>query len=249
MFGQDPTLLLIMALAVLLGGLVKGLVGIGLPIVSVAVLSSVIDVRLALGTLVIPIVLTNLWQAVHTGRPLETIRRFWPLIVAMMICIWLGAVLVVRLPGDLLYGLIGAVVVVFTAINLFTPHWTLPARHERWSGVLAGAMSGLLGGISTIWGPPLVMYFVMIRLPKDTFIRVVGLIWFAASIPLLLGYIRNGILDLPTAKLSAAACLPGFAGMWLGTWLRGHFDQETFRKVLLVVLLLIGLNLIRRALF
>ena len=249
MFGQEPTLLLIMALGVLLGGLVKGLIGLGLPIVSVAVLSSVVDVRLALATIVIPIVLTNFWQAVQTGRPFDTLSRFWPLIAVMLICIWLGAVLVARLPGDVLYGVIGVAVLIFTATSLAKPHWTLPSKHERWVGVAVGALGGVLGGMSTIWGPPLVMYFVAIRLPKETFIRVVGLVWFAASIPLLLGYIRNGILDAQTAQLSAAACLPGFAGMWLGTWLRERFDQETFRKLLLVVLFLIGLNLIRRALF
>lgn len=247
MFEHEPSLVMVVAAGVLLGGFVKGVVGIGLPIVSVAVLSSVIDVRLALGIIMFPILLTNFWQVLHAGRPLEVVRRFWPLIGAMLICVWLGTNLVVQLSVEGLYGLIGAAVVMFTAVNHFTPDWRLPERSERWAAPLAGAFSGLLGGLSTIWGPPLVMYFVMIRLPKEAFIRATGLIWLCASVPLVIGYRRNGILDDATAVLSLAACVPSFAGQWLGTWVRSWIEQETFRRVLLVVFFLIGLNLIRRA--
>ncbi len=104
---QDPLLVAIIAAAVMLGGFVKGVVGIGLPIVSVAVLSSVIEAHLALGIIMFPILFTNLWQSLHAGRPLEVLRRFWPLIASMLICVWLGTGLVVRLPGGVLYGLIG----------------------------------------------------------------------------------------------------------------------------------------------
>ena len=249
MFGQEPYLLVIIALAVLLGGFVKGVVAIGLPIVSIGVLSSVMDAHLALGIIMFPLLFTNLWQMLLAGRPLEVVHRFWPLIAAMLVCIWVGTHLVTRLPGGSLYGFIGAAVVLFTTVNYFTPNWRLPARSERWASPIAGALGGLLGGISTIWGPPLTMLFIMIRLPKEAFIQATGTIWFAASIPLLLGYRQNGILDDSTAVLSLAACLPSFLGLWIGTWLRGKIAQESFRKVLLIAFFLIGLNLIRRALF
>jgi uncharacterized membrane protein YfcA len=249
MFGQEPFVLLVIALAVLLGGFVKGVVGIGLPIVSIAVLSSVIDAHFALGIIMFPLMFTNLWQMLRAGRPLAVIRRFWPLMASMLICIWVGTHLVTRLPGASLYGFIGAAVVLFTTANYFTPDWHLPARSERWAAPIAGALSGLLGGISTIWGPPLTMLFIMIRLPKEAFIQATGTIWFAASIPLLMGYRQNGILDDSTAVLSLAACLPSFVGQWVGTWVRARIEQESFRKVLLIVFFLIGLHLIRRALF
>ena len=93
------------------------------------------------------------------------------------------------------------------------------------------------------------MYLVMLRLPKEAFIRTVGLIWFAGSIPLIAAYVDNGILTGDVAPLSLLACVPGLAGMWVGQKIRGRFDQETFRKALLVTLFIIGLNLIRRAVF
>jgi hypothetical protein len=248
MFGEDLSFLLVIAIAMTAGGLVKGLTGVALPMVSIAILSSAIDVRLALGIITIPIVLTNFWQAYHAGRPMETLRRFWLLLLCMLVFIWLGTNLVVLLPPQGLYAVIGTAIVVFTGTSYFMPSWTLPARAQTWTGPLAGALSGLLGGISTIWGPPLMMYFLMIRLPKDAFIRTTGLVWSAASIPLLAGYVRNGIVDAEIARLSAAACVPSFAGLWVGQWLRARIEPEAFRKVLLIVVFFIGLNLIRRAL-
>lgn len=249
MFGQDPLLLAIIALALLFGGFVKGVVAIGLPIVSIGLLSSVMDAQFALGVIMFPLVLTNLWQMLHAGRPLEVVRRFWPMTAIMLVCIWLGTNLVTRMPGATLYGIIGVAVLLFTTLNYFTPNWHLPVRSERWAAPVAGAIGGLLGGISTIWGPPLTMLFIMLRLPKETFIRATGTIWFAASIPLLIGYRQNGILNDSTAVVSLAACLPSFLGLWIGTWVRGKIEPESFRKVLLVVFFLIGLNLIRRAVF
>ena len=54
MLGQDPLLLAIVALALLFGGFVKGVVAIGLPIVSVGVLSSVMDAHFAIGIIMFP---------------------------------------------------------------------------------------------------------------------------------------------------------------------------------------------------
>ena len=161
---------------------------------------------------------------------------------------------VVKYQSALTWGLVGALLgaryltapaAIMTAIDEGT---SILATLNPISGNFS-ILGGFLGGISTMWGPPMVMYFIMIRLPKEAFIRAVGLVWFAGSLPLVLGYIDNGILTARTAQMSALAALPAFAGLWLGQWLRGRIPQETFRKVVLLALFVIGLNLIRRALF
>ncbi len=249
MFGLEPGILAMIAFAMALGGVVKGTIGIGLPIASVAIMSQFLEVPLVLALVTVPIVATNLWQALQTGKVFETLQRFWPMIACLVLMVWLSARLVVELAPEVLYGLIGMAVVIFTSSSWFRPSFKLSPAAEKWAGPLAGAAGGFLGGISTMWGPPMLMYFIMIRLPKETFIRAVGLIWFLASVPLVLGYLENGILTTRTAQMSALATLPAFAGLWLGQKLRNLIDPETFRKVVLIALFLIGLNLLRRALF
>ncbi len=249
MFGLDTEILLGITLALALGGLVKGMIGIGLPIVSVAVLSQFLEVPLILALMTLPIVLTNVWQVVLAGSPMDSARRFWPLILFLMLFIFMSGLVVVRLDQQFVYSLIGLAIIVFTVMNLVRGVGRLSPRAERWAGPLAGAMAGALGGISSIWSPPIVMFFIMLRLPRETFIRALGLVLLSGSFPLVLAYVGNGILTPRTATLSAAATVPALGGQLAGQWLRKRIDEEIFRRVVLVALLISGLNLIRRAVF
>jgi len=245
----DPATAALALVALGAGGVVKGVTGIGLPIVTIAVLSNFLPVPVILALITIPIVLTNLWQAMHAGNLMEPLRRFWPMIVCLLVFIWVGARLVVRLDPDTLFALVGAAVVLFTVTNYTAPSIRVSPAAEIWAAPLAGVMGGLLGGISTMWGPPMTMYLVMLRLPKDAFVRAIGLVWSSASVPLVIAYVENGILSTETAPVSLLACIPAFAGLWGGQRIRDRINQETFRRTLLVVLFLIGLNLIRRGVF
>ena len=250
MLGYDWIMLAIMSGALIIGGVVKGVVGLGLPIVTMAILLNFLPPLTVLGLLVVPIVITNLGLAVRSGNLMEPIRRFWLMIVLAIIFLFIGAEIIVNIETAVLFGILGCFVVLFSASNLMKPRvHPLKPETEKWAGPLAGALGGLLGGISTIWGPPMMMFFVMLKLDKDTFVRTVSLAWLILSIPLTIAYWRNGIFAGDVIGLSFAACVPGMIGIRIGENIREHIDQETFRKVMLVILLIIGLNLIRRAVF
>ncbi|MCH7929333.1 MAG: sulfite exporter TauE/SafE family protein [Proteobacteria bacterium] len=249
MFGFEPAMLAIIAAAVLTGGVVKGVTGVGLPIVFIAIMLHFLHPHAVLALAIAPIMVTNLWQAAAAGAMWAPVRRFWPMAVCLLVSLWFSARLVVAMEPDVLFGALGVCVVIFSAASLVRPGRGLTPATERWLGPLAGLAGGFLGGISTIWGPPMMMFFVMLRLPKETFVRTVGFLWFAASIPLLIAYVDIGIVTAETLPGSLFACVPGMIGLWIGARIRRRIDQETFRRVMLVALFLIGLNLIRRAIF
>ena len=250
LFGFDAATLGIIFVAVIIGGIFKGIVGLGLPIVSIAILLNFLPPTTVLAIVVVPIVVTNFWQAVRAGFDLAIVRRFWLMILTFLLFFISTTYFVVGFDPRVMFGILGTCVTIFAASNLVRPQaHPLSPQTERWAGPLAGALGGLLGGVSAVWGPPMIMYFVLIQLPRDILIRSIGLIWLVGSVPLVLGYWSNGILNTQTLPLSIYACLPGLIGLWVGGRLRDHINQETFRKVMLVVLFLIGLNLIRRAVF
>ena len=250
LFGFDAATLGIIFVAVIIGGIFKGIVGLGLPIVSIAILLNFLPPTTVLAIVVVPIVVTNFWQAVRAGFDLAIVRRFWLMIFTFLLFFISTTYFVVGFDPRVMFGILGTCVTIFAASNLVRPQaHPLSPQTERWAGPLAGALGGLLGGVSAVWGPPMIMYFVLIQLPRDILIRSIGLIWLVGSVPLVLGYWSNGILNTQTLPLSIYACLPGLIGLWVGGRLRDHINQETFRKVMLVVLFLIGLNLIRRAVF
>lgn len=250
MFGYSIEVLTILSLAICAGGFVKGVTGIGLPIVAIAVMVNFMDPLTTFTMLTMPILVTNLWQAATSHDWKAPFVRFWPMILVFIASLVAGAQLAVALDTHILLLVLGVTVAVFAASNIVKPraHPLSPAT-ERWAGPFAGVLGGLLGGLTTIWGPPMMMLFILLKLEKDVWVQTVGLIWFLGSVPLALAYWQNGLLNGETLPLSLYACVPGMIGIWLGEAIRRRINQETFRKVMLVALLLIGLNLIRRALF
>ena len=245
--GIETFLLVFVVLA--LGGVIKGVTGIGLPLIGVSGVASITDVPTAVTLIIIPIVTANLWQALQAGRPGVMLRRFWPVLLPLTLGLWWSTGMVAASAASTLNLVLGATVVVFSVVYYISPRLRVPRRAEQWSGVLIGAVAGVIGGFSTVFGPPISMYLLALDLKKDEFIQAVGLLFFGGSVPMMVFYWLHGVLRPDNVGWSALACLPVFLGLVAGQWVRGWVDQETFRKVLLVVLFLIGLNLFRRALF
>jgi uncharacterized protein len=249
MFGIPWQIAALVMATFFFGGIVKGIIGIALPIITFGILSTTLPVPVVLGYLAIPIIITNLIQTVQAGNPAAPARRFWPVIVFLVAGILISARLVTDFDPRFVYGLIGTAVVIFSTISLFQPDFILPLTYEKPVGFLAGALGGFLGGISTIWGPPITMYLVSLKLDKEEMIRSIGLIWLCASVPMISAYYAYGILNETTWKISAVATIPAIAGFYIGAWVRQFIGQKTFRTTILLFLIAIGLNLLRRALF
>ena len=250
MFGLSVELIVIISATIGLGGVVKGVTGIGLPIFAISVLVNFLDPLTTFTFMVIPILVTNLWQAATSKNWATPFRRFPLMIATFVVCLMFGVNLAVSLNTEALLLILGISVVIFSAANLIKPHSTpLSPQLERYFSPVAGALGGLLGGLTTIWGPPMMMLFVMLKLDKNTWVQTVGVIWFIGSVPFAFAYWYNGLLNAATFPVSCFACLPAMIGIWFGENIRRRINQKTFRKIMLTALIIIGLNLIRRAVF
>ena len=244
---NDPVTLALAAAVLLAAGFVKGITGMGLPLVGVSLMSFFLPIREGLGIIILPLMLTNVWQVVEVKGTLAPLRRFWPLMVTLLVFLGVGAQLVVMLDSSWLYLTVGVMVTIFTSLGLLHPTMKLPPKGEVPVGIATGALAGICGGMAGIWGPPISMYLLALDLKKDDFIGTVGLVWFLGAVPLCLFYVFNGILGMHNVAYSLGACVPVMAGLWVGQKIRRRIPQESFRKVLMVTLFVIGLNLIRRA--
>lgn len=235
--------------AFLLGGLVKGVIGMALPVVAVSVLTTVVSVPDAVALQVLPILASNLWQGAHPRHVGPTLRRFWPLLATVILGLAVGTGLLVEINPRALYGVVGSAIVLLAVVQFLAPDFAVPPAQERWASPVVGFIAGVLGGLATMFGPVIGMYLTALRLPKDSFINSQGVAYFAAGVPLTLFLVARGVLDLRLFWFSAAACLPVFIGMLAGQRLRDRIDQRRFRKLVLAALFLIGVNLIRRSIW
>lgn len=245
----SATALIATIAALAVGGFSKGVLGVGLPMVATPILSTFMPITDAVAVMYLPILATNLWQALTGGHLVSALRRFWPMLLVMVGMIWVGTLLLISLDPGLVAALLGLAVASFAAMSLARPELRVPLRVERPAGILAGACGGFFGGMALIGGPPVIMYFVALHLKKEEFIGSIGLVYLTMLIPAGFSLTTLGVLEARHILPGLGSFIPVFAGLALGQWLRGKIDQGLFRKVLLSAMILIGLNLLRKGLF
>lgn len=231
----------------LIAGTVKGVIGLGLPTVSLALLTVAIDLPSAMALLLVPSLLTNLWQAVAGGGGSALLRRLWPFLLAATATVWLGAAALTRVDLSLLSALLGVLLVLYATATLAGLRWTVAARREVWIGPLAGSANGLLTGMTGSFVVPGVLYLQALGLPRDMLVQAMGMLFTASTLALAIALQGNGLLTIDLGTLSAAALLPAIVGMILGRRIRQSLSEELFRRVFFVSLLLLGAYIIAGA--
>ena len=250
MWGEiDWTVVAVIVGAFLLAGTVKGTLGVGLPMVSVPIIASVTTPVTAVALLVVPGFTANIWQAVQGGHYGYCLKRFWPLLLALVVGTLIGARILVDVDPRVVARLLGGILIAFSLLRILPVRLAISDGTEPWLGPLAGFVAGILGGISTFHGPVLILYLVALRVPKDVFVSAIALFFVTGLAALYSTLAMHGVLAAAELAASAAAMIPVGLGMFMGRWLRHRISQPVFEKVLVGVLIVIGLNLIRRSFF
>lgn len=238
----DPVFIVLVTLIFLGASIIKGFLGIGLPAAAMALLTLLMPPTEAIPLLWLPILVTNLLQFVRAKQKREIAKEYWLFAVALVACIFVTSMFIADYPTALLTVAVGVAMVAFALNFLFGIKLRIgPGR--GWQTVF-GAMAGVLGGISSIWSPPVAMYLVARNVSKERFIGTTGFLFLAGSVPLGAGQVVAGVLDWATLTKSAFALLVVLVGFRIGEMLRAHVSQALFRKAVLIGFLLMGLRLI-----
>ena len=236
---ETPTIIAIVA-TFFLAGAVKGVIGLGLPTVSLALLTVAIDLPSAMALLLVPSFVTNLWQALVGGHLKAALGRIWPFLFIATVTVWLGALALTRVDLSWLSALLGALLIIYAAFSLAGLRLAVTARQEAWTGPLAGAANGILTGMTGSFVVPGVLYLQALGLTRDMLIQAMGLLFTASTIALAVALGGNDLLSLELGTWSAAALLPAILGMWIGQRVRRGLSEQLFRRVFFVALLLLG---------
>ncbi|MDF1621658.1 sulfite exporter TauE/SafE family protein [Pseudothioclava nitratireducens] len=250
MFGLEIWQVALAAGFTLFAGFVKGAVGFAMPMIMLSSFGSFLPAELALALLIVPTLITNLAQAFRqgVGAAWASVMKYRLFIAMIVIFIPISAGFVRDIPQPLMFAMLGLPIVAFAAFQLSGRPMMLPIHHRRRAEIGLGIVGGLYGGISGIWGPPLILYLLSIHAEKQETVRVQGVVFLLGAVVLTVAHIGSGVLNAQTAPASALLVIPAMVGMWLGFRAQDRLDAARFRRWTLILLLLTGLNLIRRAL-
>lgn len=227
------------------GSVVKGLLGVGLPLFAVPLLSHLMPASQAMVMVMVPVLATNAWQAFQLGASLADLRRFVPLLAAMLasMAITVPLTLTLKLPEAGLRALIGAAVLIAVVLQSVSVRRPIPPEHERWWGAGVGAVGGIMGGVSALTGPVFIAYLMALRLPRDLFVRSISAIYLVSALVLYGLLAGTGRIGNSDVLASALAMVPVSLGLLLGQRLRRHVSEQRFRSLIQVFLVGVALSL------
>lgn len=225
----DAAFVAVLCAVFFLGGLVKGVIGLGLPTVAMGLLSIAMPPAQAAAAIVIPAVATNIWQILAGPALLALAGRF----ALMMLGVVAGTFVTVELLTQstaLATTALGGVLAAYGVLGFFPGRLEIAPRAERWLSPPVGLVNGMVNGATGVFVIPSVPYLNSLRLEREELIQVIGI--HALVCPLALGcaLALHGQFHTGIAASSIIALLPALAGMYAGQRLRRRFNPEVFRR-------------------
>jgi uncharacterized membrane protein YfcA len=239
---QDISVTLIILGAFFFAGTIKGFLGIGLPPAAMVILTLIIDTPIAISLLTLPIIFTNFFQYLRCKDRIKIAKRYWLFGLSIMVSIFFTSLFIMSFPRSIISVTIGFAMISFSLSQMFGAKISFGAS-SMWHFAI-GVFAGVLGGLSSIWSPPVAMYLLARNVSKAEFIGATGFLFLAGSIPLAIGLGFAGVLTIDTVLHSLMGLMVVLFGFWLGEWLRSFTRQDLFRKIVLWAFLFMGVRLI-----
>lgn len=245
-----PGVILAATLVAVFGGFIKGATGFGMPTILISGLGSFLSPELALAGLALPTLVSNVWLAMRQGMAaaIASARAHWRYLVTLCVFLLIATQLVTLISHATLFLILGFPLTAFALIQLAGWKPVIDPKNRRKAEYSMGVLAGSFGGMSGAWGPPTVLYLMAMNTPKQESVRVQGVLYGVGAVLLVGGLLRSGVLNGQTLTFSAALLIPAMLGLFLGFILQDKLDQARFRRLTLIVLVVAGLNLIRRGL-
>jgi uncharacterized membrane protein YfcA len=242
-------LLLLVAAAFLLAGFIKGVIGLGLPTVSMGLLAVTMQPSHALAIVIVPAIITNIWQTFVGPYLRDIIRRLWPLMAGTVIGIWLNAGM---LTGPYArYGsiVLGVLLVIYAITGLSEFNFRVARSDEKWIGGIVGLITGVVSAATGVQVIPSMPFMQAIGMEKDELVQALGVFFTVATVALAFNLTSAGLLSASTALPGAVAMTAAFTGMFIGQAVRSRMKPEVFRRWFLIAMILLGLYLAGTAVY
>ncbi|MES2818741.1 MAG: sulfite exporter TauE/SafE family protein [Pseudomonadota bacterium] len=241
---MGPALVLLVLVVFTLAGTVKGVIGLGLPTVTMGLLGLAMPASQAAALLIMPSTLTNLWQLSQGGPLHALLKRLWPMLLAVCIGTLVGNRWFGLGTGPWVTHALGGALLAYALIGLYLPSLRLSSEREAWMGPLCGLLTGLVTAATGVFVIPAVPYLQALGLDRDAMVQALGLSFTVSTLALASGLFSGGLLDGGLLGASLVLVLPALAGMALGQWLRQRISPAAFKRLFFIGMALLGGHLL-----
>jgi uncharacterized membrane protein YfcA len=244
----DSTFILAFAgFAFVLAGFVKGVLGQGLPTVAIGLLSLIMSPGEGAALVVIPALITNIWQGWFGPSLMPLIRRLWPTLLASFIGTFvataLGFGLLTPDAAAMARRALGAALILYGLLGVSRIRLQVPPPVETWLGPAMGAANGAVATATGVFMFPVIPYIQSLGLERDDLVQAQGISFTVSTFALTIVLLGSGTLNATNAAGSMVAMAVTFVGMFLGQYVRRFIPPEVFRVLFFTGMLVLGIHL------
>jgi uncharacterized membrane protein YfcA len=233
---------LVVLAALFAGGLVKGVVSIGVPL-----LTGILSVKQSVLLISLPIIIGNIPQALEGGKTWAALKSIGFLVIGAVLGIAIGVKILFMIPGTLATAIAGLILVIACLVLLVSPKFSLPQRGAGPIGLAAGFFSGLMEGISAIPGPLLATFLIASGATGKRFTKEIALVLVISIAALVIVFGQSHHADRGDLLISALAAIPVVAGIIAGRPLRDALPASIFRIIVLIFIMIAATQMIWRS--
>jgi uncharacterized membrane protein YfcA len=244
-----PGLIALLTVSLVIAGLIKGTIGVAMPMVAFPLLSMLVDVQTAVMLLSVPLVLSNIPQALEGGLVTRTLWSLAPVLVGMMPGVWIGVTVLLTVDPAVARIVAGTVVILVAALIGLAPKLEIRQRLLAPVGLGAGFCGGLLGGIAALSGPPVFIFLLAKGLSGRAFTKEASMFLVVSSVLLVSALTSSHKFDWRDVLISTVATAPVVAGMLVGQRVRDAVPADAFKKLVVLAVLLSGAQLVWNGMF
>ena len=228
----------------ILAGFVKGMVGVGLPTISLALLAIFLGMKEAMLILLAPSLITNIVQALTGGRLYELTKRLWIFLLSLFFLTWFSTGVLVASDGNLLKIGLGIILLLYCASYFSQYKIPKPGKKEKWLSPLMGGLTGVTTGLTGTFVVPGVLYLQRMELNQNALVQAMGLSGSVATISLGVSLGGRGVLSNELLFISSSMVIPALIGMALGNIVRSKINEDLFRQLFFFSLSAIGMGIV-----
>ncbi|MEP1207729.1 MAG: sulfite exporter TauE/SafE family protein [Rhizobiaceae bacterium] len=236
-----PETFALIVVTFLIAGTLKGTVGLGLPLVAIVFMAIPLGFKEAIAIVLLPGLVTNVWQALAGPYFRVLLKRLWPYLVACILGTWLGVNILSLASKDTLLSTLGIILAAYSLFSLMRPQIAAPGRAEPILGPLSGGLGGVFYGMTSVFLVPGVLYLQALGLKKDEMVQALGLVFILLNISMISAFLEKGFISQDVTFLSIFAILPTVIGIYFGQKLRRHISEELFRRIFFQLLFVIAI--------
>tara|TARA_B100000902_G_scaffold384734_1_gene425241 strand:+ start:199 stop:1005 length:807 start_codon:yes stop_codon:yes gene_type:complete len=245
--GITNYLVLLTVAVFLIAGMVKGSIGMGLPLISITLLSFYTSPRLAMMLIIVPTLVTNFLQFYRSVDRLNIVISNKFLLVSLFVCTLTSSFFSFSLEQKTLSFLLGLIIFIFVIYRRsgFSPSFGL--EYDKVLQIGSGAIIGTVAGFTHVWAPTIAVLLVIRKANKEQFVALTGLFIFVGSSGLFFTHYHFDLLDRQSLIFSTLMIFPSIVGFLIGEKIRSFISEKLFDTLLMFFLLIASTNLLYKS--